>query len=186
MEEVPNLVALGGPFIARCFLDGDGGEGGPRSGVSGSFHTSVTSDLLDGGGVVGVAVSNLTLEEVVVSDEGGSRIVSESLDLGAGGTSESSVTGSDTVDGSVGGSGGQTGSLGQHGTESVDSGSETFVLSLDSGEFLLDDLSNFGVNAADLDEVTGGGTASSDGRVGGGGGYQSGGSRVDDVELSDQ
>lgn len=186
MEEVPNLVALGGPFIARCILESDGGQGGPRSRVSGGFHTSMTSDFLDCGGVVSVAVSNLTLEEVIVSDEGSSRIISESLDLGTGGTSESSVTGSDTVDGSVGSSGGQTGSLGQHGTESVDSGSETFVLSLDSGEFLLDDLSNFSVNAADLDEGTGGATASSDGTVGGGGGYQSGGSRVEDVELSDQ
>lgn len=185
MEEVPNLVALGGPFIARCILKNDGGEGSPRSCVTGSLHTSVTSDLLDSGGVVSVAVSNLTLEEVVVSDESGSRIISESLGLGAGGTSESSVTGSYTVNGSVGGSSGKTSSLGQHGTESVDGGSETFVLSLDSGEFLLDDLFNFGFSAADLDGGSDCGTASSSASVGGCG-YQSGGSRVDDVELSDQ
>lgn len=46
VEEMPDLVALGNPFIARFGLDGDGGTGEIRSEVRGGFNTSVASSLL--------------------------------------------------------------------------------------------------------------------------------------------
>jgi hypothetical protein len=160
VEEVPNSVALGGPFSASVGLDADDGvssEVGGVVGVSGtdgSVHTSGANHLLDRGGVVVETTDNLGLVSIVVSGELSRSVVSEGLELIGGGTSELASI-SDGSEGGVGGGGvDQEESLGHQGTESVNAGTEGLVLGLDSTELDSDGILGVGFVTAGLEEGT--------------------------------